>query len=115
MPIQPYAWRRFSFDVDTGLVDQSSIVLVSPAGPDALGFSLTVARDADGGGGLKAYVDTALRELAMGLSGFRLEVGRAAPVRGGVLRTRGAPDRSSSRELTGPLPRGRRCRRCRRC
>jgi hypothetical protein len=47
--------------------------LVSPAGPDVLGFSLTVARDADGGGGLKAYVDTALRELAMGLSGFRLE------------------------------------------
>lgn len=73
MPIQPYAWRRFSFDVDSGLVDQSSIVLVSPAGPDALGFSLTVARDGEGGSGLKGYVDTALRELAMGLSGFRLE------------------------------------------
>lgn len=69
----PYAWRRFTFDVDANLVDQSSIVLVAPAGPDSIGYSLTVARDAEGGDNLKGYVDLALRELATGLSGFRLE------------------------------------------
>jgi hypothetical protein len=69
-----YAWRSFAFDVDDALIDQSSIVLVSPDGPHSLGFGLTVARDGLGDAGtLKGYVDVVLRELATSVSGFRLE------------------------------------------
>ncbi len=72
MRTQRSAWGSHTFTVDDTLVDHSSIVLVAPTAADGVSpWSLTLARDVSEVP-LKGYVDGALRELAMSLSGFRL-------------------------------------------
>jgi hypothetical protein len=68
---QSYAWRGHTFVVDANLIDKTTVVLAAPSPTGAPTWTLTLARDVVGAG-LKASVDGVLRDLVVGLSGFRL-------------------------------------------
>lgn len=68
---QSYAWRGHSFAVDANLIDKTTLVLAAPSPTGTPTWTLTLTRDTPGAG-LKPSVDAVLRELVVGLSGFRL-------------------------------------------
>jgi hypothetical protein len=76
----PYAWNGLSFDVPSGLVDQTVVSFVdNPAAPN---FTVTLSKDTRGGTAFGAYVKSQLGELMGSLSGY-VAIGETEQVVGG--------------------------------
>ena len=65
-----YRWRDLAFDVDDDLNDQTMVVLTRGKPGEEPRFNLCIANDE--AVSVMAYVDEALREMAMSVPGFRL-------------------------------------------